>query len=525
MKSWKNNKRHKKFIIPLSLGLILGATLIATAPMVVNAQPESQTGWTLVWADEFNGSGQPSSTNWNYNVGNGWNNGLPGFQGWGNGEWEWYRPENCYQSGGNLVLKGEYFSTPTNIAGRDWYQRSCRITSDTKRSIQYGKIEARIQMPNANGSWPAFWMMGDTCDDTSTSNYAAAMSYYDIMATNWASCGEVDIMEHKNSETTVYNNIFWDLRTGVFPWTAGQNANYVTTYNSGNVNTFHVYAIEWTASQIRWTFDGAQTHLIDTTPATLEEFRKPFHLIMNLALGGAFPAMDPVQSQFPLFMNVDYVRVYQAGGGGSTNTPTNTAIGPTPTRTNTPVGPTPTRTNTPVPSGGVIFYADINYGGAASGSKQPGDYASLPGDVPNDWMSSLRVPAGWTVLAYEHGNFGGAVCTYTADTSWVGTTCNDKMSSFKIQNGGGGADHGVDNVSSNQARPWYKCAGTCQYVVVHYIVPGQVQQNVNATYNSGLARWEYTITGITAGQVLQYNFTYNIGGVQNDTPWFNWTKP
>jgi len=80
----------------------------------------------------------------------------------------------------------------------------------------------------------------------------------------------------------------------------------------------------------------------------------------------------------------------------------------------------------------VIFYQDANYGGVASGGKAAGDYASLPGDVPNDWMSSLKIPSGWSVDAYSDGNFSGAVCTYTADTSWVGSACNDVMSSFKI---------------------------------------------------------------------------------------------
>jgi beta-glucanase (GH16 family) len=383
-----------KASIRVFLQLIVVLALVAGS-FVGSAHAQN---WRLVWSDEFNGSGQPSSSNWNYHVGNGWNNGLPGFQGWGNGEWEWYRPENCYQSGGNLVLKAEYFTSPTTIAGRNWYQRSCRITSDTKRSITYGKIEASIQLPNANGSWPAFWMMGDACDDSSTSNYGAPISYYDIMATNWASCGEVDIMEHRNSETTVYNNIFWDLRTGLFPWTAGQNANYVTTYNSGNVAAFHTYSIEWDPTYIRWFFDGRQTHVIDITPGTLEEFHKPFHLILNLAVAGAFPAMDPVRAQFPLYMNVDYVRVYEAGSSAT----------------------------------GVVFYQDINYGGASSGPKGKGDYPANPSDVINDWMSSLRVPAGWTVEAFADGGFGGAVCTYTTDSSWVGTGCNDTMSSFKI---------------------------------------------------------------------------------------------
>jgi alpha-glucosidase len=82
---------------------------------------------------------------------------------------------------------------------------------------------------------------------------------------------------------------------------------------------------------------------------------------------------------------------------------------------------------------GVTFYQDANYGGAASGLKIKGDYAIMPSDVPNDWMSSLRVPAGWAVDAYSDGGFAGAVCTYTADTSWVGSACNDVMSSFRIR--------------------------------------------------------------------------------------------
>jgi hypothetical protein len=81
----------------------------------------------------------------------------------------------------------------------------------------------------------------------------------------------------------------------------------------------------------------------------------------------------------------------------------------------------------------VIFYQDVNFGGLASGPKAKGDYAILPADIPNDWMSSLRVPSGWIVDAYADGGFAGAVCTYTTDTSWVGTACNDVMSSFKIR--------------------------------------------------------------------------------------------
>ena len=85
---------------------------------------------------------------------------------------------------------------------------------------------------------------------------------------------------------------------------------------------------------------------------------------------------------------------------------------------------------------------------------------------------------------------------------------------------------GVDNLSGTQARVWFKPNGwTANYVILHYIVPGQPQQNVYMTYNSSTARWEYTVSGISSGQTLQYQFTYNKNGLQYDTTWFSWTKP
>ncbi|SHO52426.1 carbohydrate-binding protein [Anaerocolumna xylanovorans] len=88
----------------------------------------------------------------------------------------------------------------------------------------------------------------------------------------------------------------------------------------------------------------------------------------------------------------------------------------------------------PTPTNEVTFYADINYGGAAK-TLGAGNYTlsqlNAKG-IPNDWMSSLKVPGGWTVEVYEHDNFGGTKWTYTSSSSWVGDTVNDKMSSVKI---------------------------------------------------------------------------------------------
>ncbi len=104
--------------------------------------------------------------------------------------------------------------------------------------------------------------------------------------------------------------------------------------------------------------------------------------------------------------------LWQKGGGGTTP-------------------PTPPATN------GVTFYADINYGGKAV-TLGVGNYTlsqlNAKG-IPNDWMSSLKVPSGWTVEVYQNDNFGGTKWTYTSSSSWVGDAANDKMSSVKIYTG------------------------------------------------------------------------------------------
>ena len=293
--------RTVKYLIPFVFVLMtFGMISVSSA----------STPWQLVWRDEFDGTGRPNATKWNFHVGAGWNNGANSFLGWGNSELEWYRPENCYLQDGRLVIKATYKQTST--AGGTWDYRSCRITSDTHRSITYGAVEARIKMPNKVAAWPAFWMLGDACDDTSTNRYRPPIGYYDVMASNWSSCGEIDIVEHRNTETSVTHNLFWDTRIGLFPWDSGTNANNPTTVELGNVAQFHVYRLEWTPTQMQWFVDKNLVKTQDITPANMEEFQQPFHIILNLAIGGAFTGYaQPNPADFPLYVRVDYVRVYK----------------------------------------------------------------------------------------------------------------------------------------------------------------------------------------------------------------------
>ncbi|MBV8883865.1 MAG: family 16 glycosylhydrolase [Chroococcidiopsidaceae cyanobacterium CP_BM_RX_35] len=87
-------------------------------------------------------------------------------------------------------------------------------------------------------------------------------------------------------------------------------------------------------------------------------------------------------------------------------------------------------------------------------------------------------------------------------------------------------NQGVISTESSSAQVWFTlCNGTARYVILHYTLPGQTQQNVNASYDSATGGWKYNINGFKAGQTVQYSFTYNTGGVQYDTSGYSWTHP
>jgi hypothetical protein len=83
---------------------------------------------------------------------------------------------------------------------------------------------------------------------------------------------------------------------------------------------------------------------------------------------------------------------------------------------------------------GAIFYQDGNFGGTGV-MLGKGNYTMAQlnaAGIPNDWMSSLKVPSGWTVDVYQNDNFTGTMWKFTVDTPSVPSDCNDQMTSVKI---------------------------------------------------------------------------------------------
>ena len=245
--------------------------------------PTSYPGYTLAWADEFNGT-TLNSSDWSFQNGDG----CPGNCGWGNNELEYYtdRPDNLFFQSGKLIIEAK----KENYAGKTY--TSSKILTQGKKTFKYGRIDIRAILPNAKGIWPAFWMLPQN-------------NVYG----GWPKSGEIDMMEMiGNSPSTTYGT----LHFGPGPGSTQLGRTY--TLPSGIFNDqFHVFSTVWKQNQVQWLVDGVvySTYTNADFGANNYPFNEDFFLIFNMAVGGNFPGNPDATSYFPQWLIVDYIRVYQ----------------------------------------------------------------------------------------------------------------------------------------------------------------------------------------------------------------------
>jgi beta-glucanase (GH16 family) len=240
----------------------------------------------LVWSDEFNGSSL-DLTKWTPIVG-------PGGVVAGNGELQYYtaRPQNTQVSNGILKIIA-LAETNYNGSGNDF--TSARMQTKDLGDWRYGRIEARIKLPVAQGMWPAFWLLP-------TDNI------YGI----WPRSGEIDIMELIGREPSrTYATIHTSSDATVHSF--GGNKSLTTgTF----ADDFHVFSVNWAPNLIQFYLDGVlyATQTNTTVSPYPWVFDKRFYVLLNLAIGGNWAGSPDATTTFPQVMEVDYVRVYQQIG-------------------------------------------------------------------------------------------------------------------------------------------------------------------------------------------------------------------
>jgi beta-glucanase (GH16 family) len=237
--------------------------------------------YELVWSEEFDYWGLPDPDVWTFEEG--------AEPKWGNNELQYYKsgPGNAFVDSGKLVITAR----EEDHMGSSY--TSARLTTSGKVSHRYGKIEASLKLPQGQGIWPAFWMLGES-----------------VSQVGWPACGEIDIMEMiggTDRDNQVHATLHWADASG----NHAQFGRANTLSNGIFADTFHVFAIEWTPDVIRWFLDGQQYHVIDISPPALSEFQEEFNILLNIAVGGDWPGSPDSSTTFPQTMQVDYLRVYK----------------------------------------------------------------------------------------------------------------------------------------------------------------------------------------------------------------------
>ena len=283
-------------------------------------------GYTLIWADEFDGNyeGVDSSTglnldNWGYQLGDGSTD--CGNYGWGNNELQAYT-RDARNVGVNEDLDGDgdgegllritaaYEKNGYNYASeskKNYTSARLRTTTATEELFNstYGYIEGRISLPQTKGAWPAFWMLPQSTD----------------IYGGWPVSGEIDILETTGTQSDqACSTIHWGVPSHVY-----KGSGY--TKLDSDVRYFHTYAVDWEPGKMTFYYDGKEIYSSSNWLGAVSgasdslgfdaPFDEPFYMILNLAVdSGQFGgSANKADFQDEINMYVDYVRCFQKTDG------------------------------------------------------------------------------------------------------------------------------------------------------------------------------------------------------------------
>lgn len=291
------------------------SVLVLLAAAATPAAAPAPPAYELVWAEEFDGN-RIDPSRWTL---------VEDCWGGGNDERQCYTDSrrNARVKDGALTITARRerargaslpealrtAANPATTVTRDF--TAAKLVTRGKAAWRYGRIEVRAKLPQGQGAWPAIWMLPEE----------------DRYGT-WAASGEIDILEAVNlgvpcakcpggRENTILGTLHFG---GVWPNNKhkGEEVAYPPVLDGG----WHTFAIDWQPGRIDWFVDGkpyaTRVAAEWSTTGSREPnapFDRPFHLILNLAIGGKLAETRGVggiaASGYPRRMAVDWVRVWQ----------------------------------------------------------------------------------------------------------------------------------------------------------------------------------------------------------------------
>jgi len=272
-----------KILLTVLLGVLLQSCKMRTYTltdnyMYIQKSNRENKRMKLVWEDNFN-TAMLDTTRWTK---------IPA----GGSNWDKHMSadDRCYAlKDGLLYLRG-IKNTGTNRDKRLFLTGG--IYSKGKFAFQYGKIEIRAKLGCAHGAWPAMWML-------------AATDKHGSYPRN----GEIDIMEHLNFDSIVYETIH-----SYYTLELKQDKN-PPHYSTARIrpNDFNVFGLQWYPDKIVYTVNGKETFSYPRAKGVDPSqwpFDQPFYILIDQQLGGGWVG-EIHPSDLPVEMAVDWIRVYQ----------------------------------------------------------------------------------------------------------------------------------------------------------------------------------------------------------------------
>ena len=266
--------------------------------LVRKLQSNDPRNWQLVWNDEFEGEGKPDPEKWQYDI-------WPARKV--NDEDQTYtdRLKNARVSNGVLILEAH----KEQYNGAEY--TSARLHNKDLGDFLYGRVDVRARVPHGQGTWAAAWMLPSDAFKYASNCEAGEDWQGSSTCDAWPNSGEIDILEHVGYDMqrlhgTVHNKAYywrnWEQRKASFE---GIDVD----------KEFRTYSLEWAPNYIIISYEGVPYFYYrnEQTGWRAWPFDHPYHVILNLAIGGAWGrAGGPIDdSIFPVQMEVDYVRIYQ----------------------------------------------------------------------------------------------------------------------------------------------------------------------------------------------------------------------
>lgn len=255
--------------------------LLAVLSLMIPAACGNDNGrWKLVWRDDFDGPVLDTSA---------WTRVPRGPNDWDNTMS--LREDLVRFEDGQLVLVGKVNADTLSDPSR---MVSAGIASAGKRSFRQARFEVRAKFNSARGFWPALWLMPQR-DSSSIPDYA-----------------EIDIMEHLNADTLVYQTV----HSG---YSLNGHDETPPHYDTVPVDPdgWNVYAVEVHRDSVCFFVNDTKTftypRIVNDIDPEMNQFpfsELPFYLILSNQLGGNW--VGPVDaSDLPAELRIDWVKVFQ----------------------------------------------------------------------------------------------------------------------------------------------------------------------------------------------------------------------